>query len=65
MSVNPPEVFILQSDENNPGVIESYCSICKRLVAASREMDVVEIVQRIHIDKKHSAASLPRTMASK
>jgi hypothetical protein len=65
MSINPPDLFLLQSDETNPGVIESYCSICKRLVAASREMDIVEIVQRIHIDKKHSTANVSRIAVPK
>jgi hypothetical protein len=65
MSINPPNLFVLQSDETNSGVIESYSSICKRLVAASREMDIVEIVQRIHIDKKHSTANAPRVGVSK
>ena len=54
MSINSTAPFILLSDETNPGVIESYCSICNRLVAASRELNILEIVQRIHMDKKHA-----------
>jgi hypothetical protein len=63
MSTNSPALFILLSDETNPGVIESYCSICNRLVAASREMNILEIVQRIHIDKRH-AGKVPAPIIS-
>jgi hypothetical protein len=42
MSISSPAPFILLPDETNPGVIESYCSICNRLVAASREMNVLK-----------------------
>jgi hypothetical protein len=38
--------------------MESHCSICQRLVAASREMRVLEIVQRIHFDKWHAGDEL-------
>jgi hypothetical protein len=33
--------------------MECHCSVCNRMVAASRELRVLEIVQRIHIDKWH------------
>ncbi len=46
--------FVVRYDKTNPGVMESHCSICQRLVAASREMRVLEIVQRIHFDKWHA-----------
>jgi hypothetical protein len=61
MSINSTAPFILLSDETNPGVIESYCSICNRLVAASRELNILEIVQRIHMDKKHTPRTMPPT----
>jgi hypothetical protein len=47
------DIFVVRFDKTNPGVIECYCSVCQRLVAASRDMDVLEIVQRIHLGKWH------------
>lgn len=47
------DIFVLRSDKTNPGVMECHCSVCQRLVAASREMDVLETVQRIHLRKWH------------
>ena len=47
------DIFVLRSDKTNPGVTECHCSVCQRLIAASREMDVLEIVQRIHLGKWH------------
>jgi hypothetical protein len=47
------DIFALRFDKTNPGVMECHCSVCRRLVAASREMDVLEIVQRIHRSKWH------------
>jgi hypothetical protein len=44
-----PSQFVLYADEVNPGFILCFCSLCNRLVAASREMNVLEIAQRIHI----------------
>lgn len=51
LSLDP---FVLRLDKTNPGVIESHCSVCQRLIAASREMRVLEIVQRIHLGKWHT-----------
>jgi len=56
LSLNP---FVLRFDKTNPGVMECYCSVCQRLVAASRELRVLEIVQRIHLGKWHAPDSLP------
>lgn len=47
------DIFVLRFDKTNPGVMECHCSVCQRLVAASREMEVLEIVQRIHRSKWH------------
>jgi hypothetical protein len=47
------DIFVLRFDQTNPGMLESHCSVCQRLVAASREMNVLEIVQRIHLGKWH------------
>ena len=47
------DIFVLRFDKTNPGVMECYCSACRRLVAASRDMDVLETVQRIHLSKWH------------
>ena len=47
------DIFVVRFDKTNPGVMESHCSVCQRLVAASREMDVLETVQRIHLSKWH------------
>jgi hypothetical protein len=55
LSLDP---FVLRSDTTNPGVIESHCSVCNRLIAASREMRVLEIVQRTHLDKWHGREAL-------
>jgi hypothetical protein len=55
LSLDP---FVLRSDTTNPGVIESHCSVCNRLIAASREMRILEIVQRIHLDKWHGWETL-------
>jgi hypothetical protein len=55
LSLDP---FVLRSDTTNPGVIESHCSVCNRLIAASREMRILEIVQRIHLDKWHGRGTL-------
>lgn len=55
LSLDP---FVLRFDATNPGVIESHCSVCNRLIAASREMRVLEIVQRIHLDKWHGRGTL-------
>jgi hypothetical protein len=52
------EPFVLRFDVANPGFIESHCSVCNRLIAASREMKVLEIVQRIHLDKWHGRETL-------
>jgi hypothetical protein len=49
MSLDP---FVLRFDRTNPGVMQSHCLICNRMIAASREMRVLEIVQRIHICKR-------------
>jgi hypothetical protein len=40
--------FAQLPDETNPGVIECYCSLCNRLIAASREKRILEIAQRKH-----------------
>lgn len=48
-----PDILVLRFDKTNPGVMECHCSVCKRLVAASREIAVLEIVQRIHLSKWH------------
>jgi hypothetical protein len=55
LSLDP---FVLRFDTTNPGVIEAHCSVCSRLIAASREMRVLEIVQRIHLDKWHGRETL-------
>jgi hypothetical protein len=55
LSLDP---FVLRFDITNPGVIESHCAVCNRLIAASREMKVLEIVQRIHLDKWHGRETL-------
>ena len=47
------DIFVLRFDTTNPGMLESHCSVCQRLIAASREMNVLEIVQRIHLGKWH------------
>lgn len=47
------DIFVLRFDMTNPGMLESHCSVCQRLIAASREMNVLEIVQRIHLGKWH------------
>jgi hypothetical protein len=52
------EPFVLRFDTTNPGVIEAHCSVCNRLIAASREMRVLEVVQRIHLDKWHGREAL-------
>jgi hypothetical protein len=60
LSLNP---FVLRFDKTNPGVMESHCSVCHRLVAASRELRVLEIVQRIHLGKWHAPESqLPKEL---
>ncbi|MCU1333417.1 MAG: hypothetical protein JWM08_2409 [Candidatus Angelobacter sp.] len=60
LSLNP---FVLRLDKTNPGVMECHCSVCNRLVAASRELRVLEIVQRIHIDKWHLLeGKLPKSL---
>jgi hypothetical protein len=50
--------FVLQFDTTDPGVMECHCSVCHRLIAASRDMKVLEIVQRIHLDKWHGREAL-------
>ena len=55
LSLDP---FVLRFDTTNPGVRECHCSVCHRLIAASREMKVLEIVQRIHLDKWHGRETL-------
>lgn len=50
--------FVLRYDKTNPGVMESHCAVCQRLIAASREMRVLEIVQRIHFHKWHAEDEL-------
>jgi hypothetical protein len=52
------EPFVLRFDTTNPGVVECHCSVCNRLIAASREMRVLDIVQRIHLDKWHGREAL-------
>jgi hypothetical protein len=52
--------FVLRFDKTNPGVMESHCSICDRLVAASRELTILEIVQKIHMSKRHAPGNVPR-----
>ena len=47
------DIFVVRFDTTNPGVMECHCSVCQRLVAASRDLDVLEIVQRIHLNKWH------------
>ena len=47
------DIFVLRFDKTNPGMLECHCSVCQRLLAASREMNVLEIVQRIHLCKWH------------
>lgn len=51
--------FAQLPDETNPGVIECYCSICNRLIAASREKRILEIAQRIHTCAETRRAGLP------
>ena len=53
------DIFVLRSDKTNPGVMECHCSVCQRLVAASRDMDVLEIVQRIHLEQVASGNADP------
>jgi hypothetical protein len=55
LSLNP---FVLRFDKTNPGVMECHCSVCHRMVAASREIRVLEIVQRIHLGKWHTPDNL-------
>jgi hypothetical protein len=55
LSLDP---FVVRFDATNPGVMECHCSVCHRLIAASREMKVLEIVQRIHLDKWHGRETL-------
>lgn len=53
MALLSQDIFVVRVDKTNPGVMESHCSVCQRLVAASRDMDVLETVQRIHLGKWH------------
>jgi hypothetical protein len=55
LSLDP---FVVRFDTTNPGVMECHCSVCHRLIAASRDMKVLEIVQRIHLDKWHGRETL-------
>jgi hypothetical protein len=59
MSLLSQVPFVLRFDQTNPGVMESHCSICNRLVAASREITILEIVQQIHLSKRHAPGILP------
>jgi len=58
MPLISPDPFVVKFDKTNPGVMECHCSVCDRLIAASREMRVLEIVQRIHLDKWHGREAL-------
>lgn len=41
-------MFDRRQDPTNHGVIESHCFVCKRLVAASRDADILNIAERAH-----------------
>jgi hypothetical protein len=53
-----PARFILLPDDTNPDFIQCYCLSCNRLIAASREKMILEIVQRNHTCKTDDAVDL-------
>jgi hypothetical protein len=48
---DPLARFARLPDKTNPGVVQSICLFCNRLIAASRETNVLDIAQRIHACK--------------
>ena len=62
-------MFDRRQDPTNHGVIESHCFVCKRLVAASRDADILKIAEGVHRlpphsepDQRHGLGSLSRVI---